>query len=143
MQDDTPQNRSDAPEYEALPEYTWDDVDALQNDLAVVIANPHMPDCPIVYVNDAFLAHSGYERDEIVGRNCRFMQGPDSEPEAVAQFRDAIASGSMADIRITNYRKDGAVFINQVLLRPLHQSGEEAPLVIAVQRRVGDLQAKP
>ncbi|MEO0498324.1 MAG: PAS domain-containing protein [Pseudomonadota bacterium] len=91
MQDDDAQSRGDAPEYDALPEYTWDDVDALQNDLAVVIANPHMPDCPIVYVNDAFLAHSGYERDEIIGRNCRFMQGPDSEAASVAQFRHAIS----------------------------------------------------
>ncbi|MEO0637564.1 MAG: PAS domain-containing protein [Pseudomonadota bacterium] len=142
MQDDSPSQRSDAPEYEALPEYTWDDVDALQADLAVVIANPHMPDCPIVYVNDAFLAHSGYDREEIIGRNCRFMQGPDSEPDAVARFREAIADRSMADIRITNYRKDGAVFINQVLLRPLRQDGDESPLVIAVQRRVAEVQPK-
>jgi PAS domain S-box-containing protein len=117
-------------------EYTWDDIEALQNELAVVISNPKLPDCPIVFANDAFLAHSGYEREEILGRNCRFMQGPQSEPAMVSKFRMSIAALAMAEIVITNYRKDGSQFVNHVLLRPLRQKDGKETLIVAVQRRL-------
>ena len=49
-----------------------------------------MPDCPLMYVNEAFCRMTGYERDEIIGRNCRFLQGPDTDPGAVARIGAAM-----------------------------------------------------
>jgi len=56
----------------------------------ITIADPNLPDCPLMYVNEAFCRMTGYERDEIVGRNCRFLQGPDTDPGAVARIREAM-----------------------------------------------------
>ena len=56
----------------------------------ITIADPNLPDCPLMYVNEAFCRMTGYEREEIVGRNCRFLQGPDTDPAAVARIRQAM-----------------------------------------------------
>ena len=56
----------------------------------ITIADPNLPDCPIVYVNDAFCKITGYARDEVIGRNCRFLQGADTDMAAVDRLRTAI-----------------------------------------------------
>ncbi|KQQ32535.1 hypothetical protein ASF58_24345 [Methylobacterium sp. Leaf125] len=60
--------------------------------MPMVITDPRLPDNPIVYVNDAFVKLTGYARDEILGRNCRFLQGPETDPGDVARVRDACPS---------------------------------------------------
>ena len=104
-------------------------------DLAVVIADTKLPDCPIIYVSDQFLRHSGYDRHEIVGRNCRFMQGERTEQEAIERFRQCLAKGSTEVIKITNYGKSGEAFVNTVLLRPLDEGSDDTRLFLAVQSR--------
>ncbi len=88
--------------------------------MPMVITNPRLPDNPIVFVNDAFCRLTGYPRDEIVGRNCRFLQGPDTRAEDVAQIRAAIAEVRSIELDLRNYRKDGTAFWNRLLLAPVH-----------------------
>lgn len=87
--------------------------------LATLVTNPRLPDNPIVCVNAAFCELTGYEESEILGRNCRFLQGAGSEPDQRALLRDAIANGRPSLTVLTNYRKDGSAFRNAVMVAPL------------------------
>jgi len=87
--------------------------------MAMVITNPALPDNPIVFCNEAFQNLTGYGREEIIGRNCRFLQGPESDPAALARLRAAIASEKSIDIDLLNYRKNGTTFWNALYLSPV------------------------
>ena len=87
--------------------------------LATLVTNPRLPDNPIVCVNAAFCELTGYEEGEILGRNCRFLQGAGSEPDQRALLREAIANGRPSLTVLTNYRKDGSAFRNAVMVAPL------------------------
>ncbi len=73
--------------------------------MPMVISNPRLPDNPIVFVNDAFCRLCGYPRDEIVGRNCRFLQGPDTDGDTVARIREAMRDVTIVHVDVLNYRK--------------------------------------
>ena len=88
--------------------------------MPMVITDPQQPDNPIVFCNEAFQTLTGYPRDEIVGRNCRFLQGPDTDPGEVARVREAIETGHDASARLLNYRKDGTTFWNALYVSPVH-----------------------
>lgn len=90
--------------------------------MPMVITDPAQDDNPIVFCNVAFQALTGYSRGEIVGRNCRFLQGPDTDPAAVAKVRQAIAEGHDIDIDLLNYRKDGTTFWNALYLSPVRDA---------------------
>lgn len=104
--------------------------------IAAVISNPHLPDNPIVECNEAFAALTGYPRDEIVGRNCRFLTGPGTEPELSAELRRAIRHRRAALVEILNYKKDGTPFRNAVLVAPLFGSGGELEYFLGSQMEV-------
>lgn len=87
--------------------------------LPLVITDPARDDNPIVYANAAFLDLTGYGRDEVLGRNCRFLQGADTTAESRAALRDLIASARVDTIEIVNYRKDGTRFINALQVGPI------------------------
>ncbi|MFC4256263.1 PAS domain-containing protein [Altererythrobacter xixiisoli] len=87
--------------------------------MPMVITDPAQPDNPIVFCNVAFQELTGYEKDEILGRNCRFLQGPDTDMNAVAKVRSAIANGHDVDVDLLNYRKDGSTFWNALYLSPV------------------------
>ncbi len=87
--------------------------------LAAVVTNPRQPDNPIAAVNSAFCTLTGYDRDEIIGRNCRFLAGAETEPWATAELRSAVASRRPALVEIRNYRRDGTPFLNGVMITPL------------------------
>lgn len=87
--------------------------------MPMIITDPNQPDNPIVFANDAFLRLTGYDRDEIVGRNCRFLQGPLTNPEDVAKLRDSVARRSQIELDLINHRKDGSTFHNRVLISPV------------------------
>src|SRR5688572_25377878 len=93
--------------------------------MAMVITDAHQPDNPITFANDAFLKLTGYPRDEVIGRNCRFLQGPGTDPAVVARLREAVASGQDIAVDILNYRKDGSSFWNTLHLSPVRgKTGE-------------------
>jgi PAS domain S-box-containing protein len=88
--------------------------------MAMAITDPRQPDNPIVFVNDAFLNLTGYPREEVLGRNCRFLQGPDTDRGEVARIGQALAAGQGVEVEILNYRRDGAPFWNRLLVNPIH-----------------------
>ena len=95
--------------------------------IASVITGAREADNPIVAVNEAFRQLTGYRDDEIVGRNCRFLGGPDTEPEARRVLRDAVRDGRPALAQLRNYRRDGTAFRNAVMIAPiLDESGRVA-----------------
>jgi len=87
--------------------------------MPMLITDPNQPDNPIVFANDSFTRLTGYTREEVLGRNCRFLQGPETDPEDVAKLRDAIARRSQIEMDIINHRKDGSRFYNRVLISPV------------------------
>lgn len=87
--------------------------------MPMVIADARLPDAPIVFVNDAFLNLTGYSRTEILGRNCRFLQGDATDRQDVERVREAIAAGQPIEIDLVNYKKDGTHFWNRLFVKPL------------------------
>ncbi|MDW7748027.1 EAL domain-containing protein [Halomonas sp.] len=85
----------------------------------VLMADASQPDLPLVYANDAFYAITGYAPEEVLGRNCRFLRGPDTDPEASTAIRWAISERQSADVILLNYRKDGTPFWNHLSLSPV------------------------
>ena len=85
----------------------------------VTLADPDLPDMPIVYANKAFEDISGYPRDEVIGKNCRFLQGEDRDQEARGQLREAIKECQPIEVTLRNYRKNGDLFYNHLALTPL------------------------
>jgi PAS domain S-box-containing protein len=85
----------------------------------VTLSDPDLPDNPIVYANEVFEEMTGYSRDEILGRNCRFLQGDEHEQPAVDQIRAALAEKRPVEVTLRNYRKDGSLFYNRLMIRPL------------------------
>ena len=85
----------------------------------VTLADPDLPDMPIVYANKAFQAITGYGQEEVVGRNCRFLQGDDRDQGGRAAIREAIARCQPVEVTLRNYRKNGELFHNHLALSPL------------------------
>lgn len=85
----------------------------------VTLVDPDLDDMPIVYVNKAFEEITGYGQAEVVGRNCRFLQGTDIDQEARVLIRQAIANFQPVEVTLRNYRKNGELFYNHLALTPL------------------------
>lgn len=106
--------------------------------MAMIITNPRERGNPIVFANEAFLRLSGYERDEIMGTNCRFLQGADTDRGAVRQVREAIDGVRDISIDLLNYRKDGTPFWNALYLSPVVSEAGELLFYFASQMDVTD-----
>ena len=90
--------------------------------MPMIISNPRLPDNPVVFANNAFCLLSGYSREEILGRNCRFLQGPGTDSETVAKIREAVRRVESIEIDIQNFRKDGEPFWNRLLMAPVYDT---------------------
>lgn len=101
--------------------------------MAMVITDPLQPDNPIVFCNEAFQNLTGYSREEILGRNCRFLQGADTDPAAVAQIRQAIAEKTDINVDLLNYRKDGTTFWNALYLNAVRNDAGDVQFFFASQ----------
>ncbi|ANF96788.1 ATP-binding protein [Paenibacillus bovis] len=100
---------------------------------SVTIADARKPDFPLVFVNGHFTDLTGYTREEAIGYNCRFLQGPDTDPKAVQEFRDALAQKESVTIEILNYTKLGVPFWNEVNLDPIFDQNGECHYFVGIQ----------
>jgi diguanylate cyclase (GGDEF)-like protein/PAS domain S-box-containing protein len=91
--------------------------DAVINGIS--LADATMPDMPLVYINPAFERMTGYSAREVYGRNCRFLQGVDTDQPGIEQIREAVRAGRSAEVLLRNYRKDGTLFWNELHLAPI------------------------
>ncbi|MCE9661909.1 EAL domain-containing protein [Halomonas sp. M5N1S17] len=107
----------------------------------VIIAEADHPDLPIIYVNSAFEHITGYSRQEVIGRNCRFLQGPDTDPEARAVIRRGIAEKRYTHATLCNYRKDGSLFWNDLHISPVLDENGEVSHFIGVQNDISTQRA--
>ncbi|MGU3476873.1 PAS domain S-box protein [Methylobacterium sp. D48H] len=87
--------------------------------MAMIVTDPNLPDNPIVFANRAFLELSGYAAEELIGRNCRFLQGPETDPAHVDRIRQAVAARRDVVVELLNYRRDGSTFVNELYVSPV------------------------
>lgn len=104
----------------------------------ILISDARQPDCPVVYASAGVEGITGYRPDEFVGRNCRFLQGKDTNQETVLKLRDSIAAGQPCQVDILNYRKNGAAFWNALSLDPVHDENGSLSYYVGVQTDVTD-----
>lgn len=102
------------------------------NSNGVIMADATRPDMPLVYANDAFCSITGYSLDEALGHNCRFLQGPDTDAEAVARIRQAIRNEQSIEVVLLNYKKDGTKFWNHLELSPVCDSDSRCAHYIGI-----------
>jgi PAS domain S-box-containing protein len=102
----------------------------------ILITDPNLPDNPIIYANPAFERTTGYLVEEVVGRNCRFLQGEDREQPALEELRAALREGRGCRVVLRNYRKDGSLFWNELHVSPVHNEEGRLTNFVGVQNDV-------
>jgi PAS domain S-box-containing protein len=102
----------------------------------VVITAPTLPDNPIIYVNPAFERVTGYAAEEVLGRNCRFLQGTDREQPGLEELRAALPEGRACRVVLRNYKKDGTMFWNELSISPVRGEGGELTNFVGIQENI-------
>ncbi len=102
----------------------------------IVVADPALPDCPLVFCNPAFSKISGYAPEEVLGRNCRFLQGANTETEAVRALRRAVQQQKPITVELTNHRRDGRKFVNELRMAPVFGADGRLVAFVGVQHDV-------
>ncbi len=123
-------------ESEIIPEILTTILDTCVN--GVTLADPDLEDAPIVYANRRFEDITGYEPAEIIGRNCRFLQGEDRDQEGLRRLRDAIRNRQPIEVTLRNYRRDGRLFYNKLNITPLFDAQGRLIYFLGVQYDVSD-----
>ena len=106
--------------------------------LALVLTNPHIEDNPIVYANRAFERMSRYSSEAAIGRNCRFLQGDETDPEHIRQIGEALRAERDIALDIVNYRADGTRFLNRLMITPLYDQENKLQCFLGVQRDMSE-----
>jgi PAS domain S-box-containing protein len=137
-------------ESEIIPEILTKILDTCVN--GVTLTDPDLDDAPIVYVNKRFQEITGYASDEILGRNCRFLQGKDRDQEGLRRLRDALKTRQPVEVTLRNYRKNGDLFQNKLNITPLFDAEGRLIYFLGVQfdvteqlraeNEIGDLRAR-
>ncbi len=105
-------------------------------DIAFTITDPRQPDDPLIWVNPSFTRITGWSYEEAVGRNCRFLQGPATDPAAVAEVRAALRAQEAVTVTLLNHRRDGTAFWNQLSISPVFDGEGELVSFVGVQTDV-------
>uniref|UniRef100_A0A7S4DAW3 PAS domain-containing protein n=1 Tax=Heterosigma akashiwo TaxID=2829 RepID=A0A7S4DAW3_HETAK len=100
------------------------------------VTDPNLPDNPIVFVSNGFLRLTGYAREQVIGRNCRFLQGPGTDPAAIAKLRASIGEGKDVSVLFLNYKADRTPFWNNVFIAALRDRGGRVVNFVGVQNPV-------
>lgn len=98
-----------------------------------VLSDPRLPDNPVVFASEGFYTLTGYTREQVLGRNCRFLQGPGTDPKALDVIRAAIANGTDATACFLNYKADGTPFWNQFFVAALRDADNNIVNYVGVQ----------
>ena len=104
----------------------------------IVITDAQLPDNPIIYFNLAFERMTGYSAAEILGRNCRFLQGPQSDQAALDRLHQAIAAGTDCTLEVVNYRKNGDPFWNHLSISPIYNPEGQLTHFVGIQTDISD-----
>lgn len=104
----------------------------------VTLSDPDQDDNPIIYANEAFELITGYDREEILGRNCRFLQGEDRSQPELDRIREALETRTPVTVTLRNYRKDGTLFYNQFTIRPLYDPQGNLIYFLGIQYDVSE-----
>jgi PAS domain S-box-containing protein len=107
--------------------------------IAAVISDPRQPDNPIIECNQAFERLTGYRRDEIVGRNCRFLSGPGTERTLTKEITTAVQERRPVMVEILNYKKDGTPFRNALLVAPIFDGSGDLEYFLGSQVEVANV----
>ena len=99
----------------------------------VTLADPDLEGAPIIYANKAFERLTGYSQDDIIGRNCRFLQGDDREQAARYEITAAIEAHKAIEVTLRNYKKDGTLFYNHLKIVPLFDNKQRVLYYLGVQ----------
>jgi len=103
--------------------------------VAIIVCDLHLPDAPIIYVTDSFCDMTGYSKNEVLGRNCRFLQSPPGRSQqyasqmtavdkmAIHRMRQAVQTGNEIQVQVTNYKKNGTRFLNGLSIIPISREG--------------------
>lgn len=106
--------------------------------VGIVIADARLPDMPLIYVNPAFEQITGYSATEVLGYNCRFLQGKKTKQPAVDQLRAAIKAGEHCTVNLLNYRKDGTPFWNELTISPIYDQENHLTHFVGIQADISD-----
>ena len=111
----------------------------------LVISDATKPDMPIIFMSDQFEDQTGYSENDVIGQNCRFLQGPKTDPSSVEAIRRALADAKPITVDILNYRKDGSEFWNRLRIRPLPHSHGDAKYFVGFQNPISadDVRSRP
>jgi len=104
----------------------------------VTLADPDMEDAPIVYANKAFERLTGYSQEDIIGHNCRFLQGEDRDQPARYEIQKAMESHEAIEVTLRNYKKDGTLFFNKLKITPLFDRKKRVIYYLGVQYDITD-----
>ena len=114
-----------------------------EREMSVVISDPSRPDMPIIFVSDEFEKQTGYQPSETIGHNCRFLQGPDTDPAAIEAIRSAITDEREITVDILNYTKDGTPFWNRLSIRPLRDYAGKLLYFVGAQSPIDPEEVQP
>lgn len=104
--------------------------------VAIVVTNPQLEDNPIVYVNQAFTRMTGYARSSSIGRNCRFLQGEETDKRDVDRVRAGIEANRSVTVDITNYRANGDAFKNRLVVTPILDDMNNTAYFVGIQKEL-------
>lgn len=99
----------------------------------ITLADPDLEDMPVVYANQAFERLTGYSQEEIIGRNCRFLQGNEQDQPERLQIAQAIKNKQAIEVTLRNYKKDGSLFFNHLKIIPLFDRKQQLLYYLGVQ----------
>ncbi|HEY9734419.1 MAG TPA: PAS domain-containing protein [Drouetiella sp.] len=102
----------------------------------VLVTDPSVDDNPIVFANQAFCEMTGYERDEVLGKNCRFLQGGDRRQSCLSDVRNALRTYQPCTVIVRNYKKNGELFFNELTISPLVEKSGKLTNFVGIQRDV-------
>ncbi len=105
----------------------------------ITISSMAEPDRPLIFVNDGFERLTGYSKEDVIGKNCRFLQGDDTDPAPIDALREAIKKGEETTVELLNYKKDGTPFWNRLSITPLKDDKGTTTHYVGVQSDITEL----